>query len=198
MQTILLILTALGSSGLFSFLFQESIKTKYQAIIARLESELAQQNFRHSTVFVKTEESISQIYEKLLRVLDILEDHTWLMAAERDAAKNQERLKALNDAFNDFYKYYRPKKIYLRKSTQNQIKELMNTAIELLRAFQMGDMLRSNQPLTPAGQARQEKLDLKFEELHNKISPLLLALEEEFQEVLGFPKDQKSKSRSGK
>src|ERR1039458_6449323 len=91
METFLLILTALGSSGVFSFLFQESIKTNYQAIIARLKSELSQQNFRHLTVFVKTEESISQIYEKLLSVLDILEDHTWLMVAERDPARSEER-----------------------------------------------------------------------------------------------------------
>ena len=62
----------------------------------------------------------------------------------------------------------------------------------------MGDMFRSNQPLTPAGQAQQEKLDLKFEELQNKISPLLLELEAEFQEVLGFPKEQTIKSRSVK
>lgn len=182
------LITGLGSSGLLTWYLQARIKHKYEAAIKKLESELEQQNFRHSTVFVKTEENISLIYEKLLKVLDALEDYTKIM---KDADKPQAlaQIKILNDAITDFYKIYHPKKIYVRKKTRNQINDLMNTAISLLRAYNMGEQLRACGDLTPAGQEQLHKLDAKFDMLQSKVSPLLLSLEDEFQEVLGFPKE---------
>jgi hypothetical protein len=155
----------------------------------KLESELEQQNFRHSTVFVKTEENISLIYEKLLKVLDALEDYTKIMkVADKPEALAQ--IKILNDAITEFYKIYHPKKIYVRKETRNQINDLMNTAISLLRAYNMGEQLRAYGDLTPAGQEQLDKLDAKFDILQSKVSPLLLSLEDEFQDVLGCPKSK--------
>ena len=122
--------------------------------------------------------------------MDILEDHTYLMAADDDVESKRERVKKLNEAFNTFYEFYRPRKIYISKSTQKKTEELMSTSISLLRAFDMGNNLRKNQPLTPAGLEAQERLDTKFEGLQNKITPLLSALQDEFQNILGFPKEK--------
>jgi hypothetical protein len=181
------LITSLGSGGLLTWYLQTRLKHKYEAAIKKLESELEQQNFRHSTVFVKTEENISSIYEKLLRVLDVLEDYTKIMKdADKPAALAQ--IKILNDAITDFYQIYHPKKIYIRKKTRNQINDLMNTAISLLRAYNMGEQLRAYGELTPAGQQQLDKLDAKFDELQSKVSPLLISLEDEFQDALGFPK----------
>lgn len=44
--------------------------------------------------------------------------------------------------------------------------------------------------VTPAGQEQLHKLDAKFDELQSKVSPLLISLEDEFQDVLGFPKEK--------
>ena len=183
------LITSLGSGGLLTWYLQTRIKHKYEAAIKMLESELEQQNFRHSTVFVKTEENISSIYEKLLKVLDALEDYTKIM---KDADKTEAlaQIKVLNEAFTEFYKIYHPKKIYIRKRTRDQINDLMNTAISLLRAYNMGEQLRAYGNLTPAGQEQLDKLDAKFAGLQSKVSPLLISLEDEFQDVLGFPKEK--------
>jgi hypothetical protein len=183
------LITSLGGSGLLTWYLQTRIKHKYETAIKRLESELEQQNFRHSTVFIKTEENISLIYEKLLKVLDALEDYTKIMK-EADKPKAMAQIKILNEAFTGFYQIYHPKKIYIRKKTRNQINDLMNTAISLLRAYNMGEQLRAYGELTPAGQEQLNKLDAKFDELQNKVSPLLISLEDEFQDVLGFPKEK--------
>jgi len=189
-QAGILILSSAGFSKLFTIIFEKNIGHKYEKEIKRLESELEQKNFRHSTVFIKTEESISGVYERLIKVMDILEDHTFLMAADDDRERKKERVKKLNDAFNNFYDFYRPRKIYIRKSTQEKTQALMETSISLLRTFDMSNTLRNTKPLTPAGLEAQEKLDVKFEKLQNQITPLLSALQDDFQSILGFPKEE--------
>jgi hypothetical protein len=185
--------TALGTFGgstLVSLCIQEYVKHKYQKTISRLEAELSQQNFRHSTVFVKTEQSISGIYERLLKLLDVLEDHTYLMAGDEDNEKKIARIAELNAANKEFYSFYRPRVIYLRKSTQRKTMEIMSNTKNLLSTFNRVDILRNMQPRNAEGQEQVERMDLRFEELQNKVYPLLLALEDEFRDVLGFPKEK--------
>jgi hypothetical protein len=183
------LITSLGSGGLLTWYLQTRIKHKYETAIKKLEAELEQQNFRHSTVFVKTEESIFSIYEKLLIILGVLEDYTKIMK-DADKPKALAQIKLLNDAFTEFYKIYHPKKIYLKKNTRIKINDLMDTAISLLRAYNMGEQLRAYGNLTPAGQEQLDKIDAKFDALQGRVSPLLLRLEDEFQDVLGFPKEK--------
>jgi hypothetical protein len=194
------ITVAVVGSGILTWKKQETLKANYQEKLthvqselakqtSRLDAELQQQNFRHSTVFVKTEESIAGIYARLLKLLDIVEDHTFLMAADNDETKKQARLKELNETYNEFFNYYRPRKIYLRKSTAKKTMELINNTNSILSTSYRANTLRAR-PLTAAGQEQVERLDLRFEELQNKITPLLLTLEDEFQDVLGFPKEK--------
>ena len=170
---------------------QTRIKHKYEAAVKRLESELEQQNFRHSTVFLKTEQNISTIYAKLLKVLDALEDYTKIMR-DTDKQGALAQVKLLDAAISDFYLAYHPNKIYLRKKTRLQVNELMNTATDLLLAYNMGEKLRAygRHGMTPEGERSLERLDAKYDKLSSQISPLLIALEDEFQDVLGFPKEK--------
>jgi hypothetical protein len=186
-------LSLVGVNGLLTWFIQLYFKLQTDKEIKRLEAELSRQHFTYSQVFVTTEQTISTLYAKTLNLLDALEDYTKLLN-DNDPDKIKEQIKILDAAITDFYTYYRPRKIYLRKGTHKLIDELDDTVISLLRTHNMGVRMRS---FSEHGMSEHmltsiTKNDEKLEALERKVSPLLRKLEGDFQEILGFPSESKN------
>ena len=192
-------LSSIGVNGLLVWFVQlyfkhqtdkeiQRIEADHQRDIKRLEAELSRQHFTYSKVFVTTEETIASLYAKTLCLLDALEDYTRLLY-ENDKSKIMDQMKVLDAAISDFYAYYRPKKIYLRKGTHVLINDLGDTVISLLRTHNMGKQMRSfgEHGLSESMQNSITRNDQKLEALELKVNPLLRKLEDDFQEILGFP-----------
>ena len=181
-------LSVVGVNSLLAWFIQLYFKLQTDKEIKRLEAELSRQHFTYSRVFVTTEETISTLYAKTLCLLDALEDYTRLLY-DNDPSKIKEQMKVLDVAISDFYAYYRPRKIYLRKGTHALINELGDTVISLLRTHNMGKQRRSfgEQGLSNSMLKSITRNDEKLEALEYKVSPLLRKLEDDFQEILGFP-----------
>src|ERR1039458_9618126 len=183
--------SGLVSGGLLNLYLQARIQHRYEKAIKRLEAELAQQNFRYSKVFETTEKTIATIYARLLSVLSAVEDYTRLMQGSHDSRRQLDMIKVLNEAFDEFYKYYHPNKIYIPKQIANQINEFLNVVVILLRKHRMANTLAGLQSKSKEGADAQERLDTQIADLEKTISPLLLALEDAFQSILGFPSPNK-------
>jgi len=198
--------TILGGNGLLTWWLQTrlehrlrkemveheaSTKHGYEIQIEALRSQLSQNNFRFSKVFETTEETIAKLYGLLLPVLDSAEDYTMLMS-DRTTEQKQEKIKEFSKRCNAFYEYFRPNKIYVPKETAKQLNDLLNTTIQMVRIFNRSEQLLKMQPLSPDGQEVLDKMDNQVESLQQKLSPLLLKLEDDFQRILGFPIPDKS------
>ena len=204
------LLTAFGGSGLLTWYLQERFKNRlkreaveheaairheYEARIENLRSQFTQQNFRFSKVFETTEVTIAKLYGLLLPVLDSAEDYTVLMQS-RSSKEKLEKLSEFSQRCNTFYDAFRPNRIYVPKTTADQILELMGNTVKLVQRFNMSEQLAKMQPLSNEGQASLERIEKQMETLKDSVSPLLRALEMDFQRILGFPESRPETGRT--
>jgi hypothetical protein len=184
------IVAMLGGNTLLTWWLQTRFEHRLKKEMAEHEAKLSQQNFRFSTVFTTTEKTIAELYALLLPVLDAAEDYTMLMS-DRTPEQKKGKIKEFSERCNAFFAVFRPKKIYVPKDTATQLNDLMHTTIHMVRVYNRSETLLKMEPLTKEGREVLEKMDNQVEEMQQKLSPLLLKLESEFQEILGFPKHTK-------
>lgn len=170
---------------------KQELQHTSELALKEIEHRSAERNIKLTAIFQKQAEVIAETYAKLLPVLDTAEDFTMLLK-EDDKQKMVDEIQAFNQKVKVFFQYYRPNKIYLPRPTSIQVNELLNTIGRLVGYHYRSETLSSIQPLTGAGQDALNRMIEKGDELRGKISPLLLALEDDFQKVLGFPMADKT------
>lgn len=188
-----IILTSALVNGVFVLIIQSWIKNTFAKELETHRDNLsrltAQNNFRFSHVFVKTEETIADIYRKLLAVLDASEDATNLLPPPTPE-QNVQRIQKLQIASDNFYEAYRPNKIYIPKKTAKRIQEFYYQISDIVRKHLRAEMI-VNTPPTASREHLLKKFNTEITKLKNEVPSLLSALEDDFQVILGFPIDEK-------
>jgi hypothetical protein len=182
----------LGTGGLLAILgffarhwiidrLASSIKHEYDKELETHRAELQIANLRFTRVFDKTADNIAVIYEKLLTLLDATEDYTTDIKA----------IDKLKLAAEDFYSFYRIKKIYLPKATRTKIQTLTDSLILIARKQERISILTKIPNTSRNAEQTIQKLDDELHLLTTDIPKLLWALEDDFQRIFGMPAEEK-------
>jgi FtsZ-interacting cell division protein YlmF len=170
---------------------QEEAQKETQKELARLNAELqrltSEHTFRFSHVFQKTEEAIATIYKHLVDIHELVRIYHLPTRTYSEAEMKDYRLR-MSDAVTAFQTYWYPHKIYLRKNIAKRIVDFTNVVSNLQISHEMSTMLEAEHP------KNKKHLDDMVKQcftLKQQSEELLSELEDEFQEVLGFPIDRK-------
>ena len=166
------------------------IKHEYDEELARLRSKLAQGEFRYSIVFKETADTIVKTYQKLLEVYEAAQNVTndWSDEERRKELGEALRLKA-----SEFAVFFPPIEIYIPKKTRRKVTDFWHTLHTMVRRHGMLRQLSSGPSKNPA---TEEKMAKNVEGLQNQAAKLMVALQDDFQLILGFPMDDDDKSES--
>src|SRR5581483_4970530 len=174
---------------------QEKAQKETQQELARLNAELerltSEQTFRFSHVFQKTEEAIATIYKHLVGIHEIVRIYT-LPSRKYSEAEMKDYSSRMSVAVKAFQEYWYPHKLYLRKNIARHIVEFTNVGSHLQISHEMGAMMHAEQQKYTK---ESEDMAKKCFELKQKSEEMLTELEDEFQEVLGFPSNAKAAKR---
>jgi hypothetical protein len=182
----------LGTGGLLAILgflarhwiidrLASSIKHEYDKELETYRAELQIAHLRFTHVFDKTAENIAVIYEKLFTLLDATEDYT----------TDTKTIDKLKSAAQDFYSFYRIKKIYLPKTTRTKIQALTDSLILIARKQERISILMKIPNASRNAEQTIQKLDDELHLLTTDIPKLLWALEDDFQRIFGIPIEEK-------
>jgi phage host-nuclease inhibitor protein Gam len=196
------LITSLGSGGLLTWYFKKRIEHRYELKlneheanlkrdydiqIANLNAQLQIAHVRFSQIFSKQADTIAQIYQNLLPLLDATEDYTALIQSSETKEINA-KLATLNQASNTFFLFYRPNKIYLPRSTAQKLTAFLDTIVSIIRKHTMLESMTSLHSQFTG--KNTERYGREIDELKASVTPLLLDLESDFQTVLGVYKEE--------
>lgn len=159
------------------------LRRDYGIQIEKLRAELAERTFRFSHVFEHTEMTIRTVYVKLLAVLDAA------LLASPELPSKEDREKAVRAAFDKFYAFYRPNKIYIPKDSAKRIDDFCSNVSTLVYNYRKAEQLETVQLVN---EKRLLKVYTQIEDIEFAIPTLLSALEDDFQILLGFPIQDKT------
>ena len=168
--------------------FRNQATQEVEHLRSNLQTVAAQNNFRFSKVFERTETVIATTYAKLLTVQDAVSAYTQTIEPEGDPDRKQAG-EELRKAQREFAVYYLPNKIYVPKTTQRKIQALFNTALRLASNFTMAEVAMKNK----SNFETFEELSINVEKLQQEVPNLLEAMEDDFQKLLGFPESKPEK-----
>jgi hypothetical protein len=154
-------------------------KIKLETHKVELNQLLAQNNFRYSQVFNKTENVIATVYKMLLELKDASEGVTGA-----NMVINEDRFKVFLEKAQEFLKFYEPNKIYIPKKTAKKTKSLFHTLQDAVVKWHVAIQMSQS----PAADIAQRKGYFeKYFATTKEIPDLLSQIEVDFQTILGFP-----------
>jgi hypothetical protein len=175
-----------------------------------LELKATERSIKLARVFEHQADTIANTYEKLLWLLNLVQDYSELTEKLEEPTK-KEKLAEVQTAFKDFQNFYLPKKIYLPSGTALKIKDVSIALADLIGNKRMADINRGFIAINPNSgitltlpDAPETKLTLEeavakfdkgIEELKIKIPTLLAAIEDDFQDIFGLKIDDKKQSK---
>ena len=162
-----------------------NLKRDYDLQIEKLKAGLAQQHFRFSHIFESTAKTIVAVYQKLLALKNAYENYTQML----EPLSREKNLLEVREKADDFLTFYQPNKIFIPKDTSVKIDKLYQALSTATRQFSMALIEGKSTNREPDSYG---KLFDSFFQTNDKISDLLLLLENDFQSVLGFPSDSKN------
>lgn len=164
--------------------FKAKIKSEADISIEQLKSQLqiaaAERNIRYSRVFERTAETVAEAYEKLIALNDAIADYTKPFEFESDPPKS-ERRKVVSERYQESLKFFRPRRIYLKMETADQVEKFHNQLYKVVVTF------ASQVEANPKG--GEEYLDVWMETskfVATELPKLLGLLERDFRQILGI------------
>ncbi len=104
--------------------FKATIKSESDVALEQLRSRLqvaaAERNIRFSRVFERSAETVSETYAKLLALSDAIAAYTSPLQLASDPPPS-ERRKAVWARYQDSRAYFRPRRIFLKSETADQV-----------------------------------------------------------------------------
>lgn len=182
-QLLALTLTPTLAVVAIAWLIRKLFESSLQRDLERFKSELELKRFEHQTRFSlihqKRAEVLSNLYSRLARAKSLLGD---LVAIFQPGGQLlPEKKKKAADSFNDASSYFFEHRIFLNKTTAIQVEEVISAMREAFVAFDTSQLENV--------EYRPDSTGLWMESYNNvrdKISPLLSELEMEFRKTLGF------------
>ncbi len=171
------------------------LQARNEIELARLKADLeiaaAQRTFRFSHVFEKTAEVIASVYRHLLSLRQAVEEYTEILGVPHDDPARNKRREAVSDAFRQLAQYYLPHKIYIPKKSAKKIESVWKNLDLQIANVGMMSMYSRTLPRDalsdPIVEKNLNKMDERFEASRAEIPQLLCSLEDDFQQILGFP-----------
>lgn len=182
-QLLALTLTPTLAVVAIAWLIRKLFESSLQRDLERFKSELELKRFEHQTRFSliqqKRAEVLSNLYNRLARAKSLLGD---LVAIFQPGGQLlPEKKKKAADSFNDASSYFFEHRIFLNKTAAIQLEEVLSAMREAFVAFDTSQLENV--------EYRPDSTGLWMESYNNvrdKISPLLSELEMEFRKTLGF------------
>jgi hypothetical protein len=190
-----IIILLFGGNGLFTWFLQTLLSANLKEKIRRLESELQNQNFRFSHVFVKTEETLSTVYINLLDLRNATEGIR-ATASSKNQAESDMAMNHFMESYRKFCQHYNPNEIYIPDGTAKDIDSLVKRFRAITVSQVSANKLEQTISPNPIQQAQNEKIYLlhgKVLEEAGKIPEAMAKLKQDFQKILGFPIPDKEK-----
>ena len=165
-----------------------NLKRDYDVQIEQLKAQLQIANVRFSHIYAKQAEAIAATYEKLLPLVDAVEDYTKLIQSSDENDINK-RIGALNSASNTFFVFYRRVKIYIPKPTAKRLTDFVNVVLNIARKHSMLESMAMLRHHTT--EEKLERFGKEIDEMKTRVTPLLAELENDFQTLLGVHAEEK-------
>lgn len=172
-------LTVVAIAWLIRKLFESGLQRDLERFKSELESKRFEHQTRFSLIHQKRAEVLSNLYSRLARAKSLLGD---LVAIFQPGGQLlPEKKKKTADSLNDASSYFFEHRIFLNKTTAIQVEEVLSAMREAFVAFDTSQLENV--------EYRPDSTGLWMESYNNvrdKISPLLSELEMEFRKTLGF------------
>ena len=172
-------LTVVAIAWLIRKLFESGLQRDLERFKSELESKRFEHQTRFSLIHQKRAEVLSNLYSRLACAKSLLGD---LVAIFQPGGQLlPEKKKKAADSFNDASSYFFEHRIFLNKTTAIQVEEVISAMREAFVAFDTSQLENV--------EYRPDSTGLWMESYNNvrdKISPLLSELEMEFRKTLGF------------
>jgi len=152
-----------------------------------LELAAADKNLRSSHVFKDTADAIVKTYRSLVELRDLVNAYVSILGFS-DEAKRKDAAKRLDDRWDEFETFFKMNKIFIPKNAAEQTRQFCLKLSEFRRKY--GWLVKFEEAPNPRHEV-WEKRSQEIDAMMYDIPKLLTALEDQFQEILGFPIDNK-------
>jgi hypothetical protein len=152
----------------------------------KLELAATERNFRFSHVFEKTANAIEELHKRLIELNIKVNSYIIFCGAEPEPEIALQK-KAQMDVemyWTEFSQFFMENRIFIPKTTANQIRAFTR---KLSACKQMHDWIRDYRKKDTADYDVFTKRNEELRSIVGDIPPLLEALEDDFQGILGFP-----------
>jgi hypothetical protein len=189
------ILTAIITSGIITGLFQLILKLgiehKFNLALLEatkdLELRASEHTIKLTNIFQKQAETVITIYQKLVPLYEAIYASI-LLRKDRNAPPDLKDLEYVNEMRRDFYQFFKLTKIYLPRETALKISGFEQTlSREKLTFDAYMEELPKGHPDRPKRQMET------YDKFSKEIPDYLKSLEDDLQNLLGFPMPAKKK-----
>lgn len=165
-----------------------ALRRRYDRELEKVKTELAQETFRYSHVFKRTEEVIATIYKMLIEVDaemtvgSVREIQSF--GDEQPVCESEEKAKA-------FMKFFRSNRIYIPTDTAQKIEAFnknLNESIKAFRTLITTPVLEKEDEPWNSSPAFKRAVE-NSQKVETEKTTLLKSLEIDFRRILGFPSD---------
>lgn len=194
-QAGILILGSAGFSKLFTFILERNLAHKYDEKIKRLESELAQNNFRFTHVFTLQAEAISELHKLILPLIQAATEHIQSIFNPQSEGKKEAKEK-FEKLSSEFHTYFNANLIFIPIETTLKINSFFKT-VEMY-ALQ-NELLLSAVNVRVGSPHLDEVMERRgntVDKLRSEISELHSSIIQDFQEILGTKNKPKDKNNN--
>ncbi len=163
-----------------------NLKRDYDVQIEKMKAEIAEKQFRFSHIFEKTATAIADTHQHLIELHDTVYAQVILIEGTNDPERKK-LIGLLGERWQTFDAFYKRNRIFIPKNTDKAIGVFTNSLINLQQQYSRFLMAEKAQ-INMQALERHEKA---IEDLLNTIPKLRSALVDEFQQILGFPIEDK-------
>ncbi len=189
------ILTAIITSGIITGLFQLILKLgiehKFNLALLEatkdLELKASEHTIKLTNIFQKQAETVIVIYQKLVPLYEAIYASI-LFRKNRNAPPDSSDLEHVNEMRRDFYEFFKLNKIYLPRETALKISGFEQTLSREKISFD------AYMEELPTGHPERAKRQMEtYDRFSKEIPDYLKSLEDDLQNLLGFPMPVKNK-----
>ncbi len=175
--------------------YKSRLESEKQIEMEKLRASLIQQATEHEIRFrslhEKQAEIIAETYKRLKRFYDNVLSYTDLFEGASEPSRS-EKLKTVNEAYQEFWQYYPLHAIYFPKITRKRVTELVNTLTSITRRMNQGLATYDKKAQIAARVGKdmpEDPWDKAYEKMQKLVPPLLEAMEADFHRILGVKED---------
>lgn len=162
---------------------------KYEAerelehIKAQLQIDAERRSIQYSKIFQEIAETVAGVYEKVVIAKDAVGSYVSLIEWNGELSKEGKR-KIAGDALQEFFDYFKVKKIYLPHETADKVDGFVSGLYDMTIDFMYGIEKGGDERRARKGE-EVDTWQKAHEYMKKELPPILYALEEEFRGLLG-------------